>query len=76
MSSGTVRTVMGGTRPWRVDYKDWGCCHFLEGRRILTPEGGKPIELKAGDVFVIEPGLKATWEVVERVRKYYVFVLA
>jgi hypothetical protein len=36
----------------------------------------KPIELKAGDVFVIEPGFKATWEVVERVRKYYVFVLA
>jgi uncharacterized cupin superfamily protein len=22
-------------------------CHFLEGRCILTPEGGKPIELKA-----------------------------
>jgi uncharacterized protein len=43
---------------------------------ILTPEGGKPIELKAGDVFVIEPGFKATWEVLERVRKYYVFVLS
>jgi len=27
-------------------------------------------------VFVIEPGFKATWEVIERVRKYYVFVLA
>ena len=26
--------------------------------------------------FVIEPGFKATWEVIERVRKYYVFVLA
>jgi len=50
-------------------------CHFLEGRCILTPEGGKPIELKAGDVFVIEPGFKATCEVIERVRKYYVFVL-
>src|ERR1700693_5854072 len=61
---------------WRVDYKDWEYCHFLEGRCILTPEGGKPIELKAGDVFVIEPGFHATWEVVERGRKYYVFVLA
>jgi uncharacterized cupin superfamily protein len=61
---------------WKVDYKDWEYCHFLEGRCILTPEGGKPIELKAGDVFVIEPGFKATWEVVERVRKYYVFVLS
>jgi len=27
-------------------------------------------------VFVIEPGFKATWEVLERVRKYYVFVLS
>jgi uncharacterized protein len=61
---------------WRVDYKDWEYCHFLEGRCILTPDGGQPIELQAGDVFVIEPGFKATWEVVERVRKYYVFVLA
>ena len=49
----------------KVDYKDWEYCHFLEGRCILTPERGKPIELKAGDVFVIEPGFKATWEVVE-----------
>ena len=29
--------------------------------------------LKAGDVFVIEPGMKGTWEVVETVRKYFVF---
>jgi uncharacterized protein len=29
-----------------------------------------------GGTFVIEPGFKATWEVIERVRKYYVFVLA
>ena len=61
---------------WKVDYKDWEYCHFLEGRCILTPKGGKPIELKAGDVFVIEPGFRGTWEVVERVRKYYVFVLS
>jgi uncharacterized cupin superfamily protein len=52
-----------------------------DGRAQITLNGdesedGKPIELKAGDVFVIEPGFKATWEVVERVRKYYVFVLS
>jgi len=54
---------------WKVDYKDWEYCHFLEGRCILTPEGGKPIELKAGDVFVIEPGFKATWEVLSELRQ-------
>lgn len=61
---------------WDVDYKDWEYCHFLEGRCIITPEGGRPVELKAGDVFVVEPGLKGTWEVVETVRKYYVFALS
>lgn len=60
---------------WSVEYHDWEYCHFLEGRCILTPEGRDPIHLSAGDVFVIEPGFKGTWEVVERVRKYYVFVL-
>ena len=60
---------------WRVDYQDWEYCHFLEGRCIITPDGGKPVELKAGDTFVVEPGLKGTWEVFETVRKYYVFRL-
>jgi uncharacterized cupin superfamily protein len=31
------------------------------------------LHLKAGDVFVIESGMKGTWEVVETVRKYFVF---
>ncbi|GLZ73504.1 cupin domain-containing protein [Burkholderia contaminans] len=60
---------------WSVEYSDWEYCHFLEGRCVLTPEGGEPIHLAAGDVFVIEPGFKGTWEVLERVRKYYVFSL-
>jgi uncharacterized cupin superfamily protein len=42
----------------------------------LMPEGGTPIELEAGDVFVSEPAFKATGEVVERVRKSHVSVLA
>jgi EutQ-like cupin domain len=66
MSSGTVRAAMGGARPNLP----------ILSLPILTPEGGKPIELKAGDVCVIEPGFKAIWEVVEQVRKDCVFVLA
>lgn len=60
---------------WSVEYDAWEYCHFLEGRCVLIPEGGEPIHLAAGDVFVIEPGFKGTWEVLERVRKYYVFSL-
>ncbi len=61
---------------WSIDYHDWEYCHFLEGRCVITPQGGTPVELAAGDVFVIEPGLKGTWEVLETVRKYYVFSLS
>jgi uncharacterized protein len=61
---------------WEIDYQDWEYCHILEGRCVIRPEDGAPKELKAGDVFVIEPGLKGVWEVVETVRKYYVFHLS
>jgi len=46
---------------------------FQEGYCIITPDGQEPIHLKAGDIFVVEPGMKGTWEVVETVRKYFVF---
>ena len=68
-------TWMSTPGTWRIDYKDWEYCHFLEGRCIITPDGGAPVELAAGDVFIVEPGLKGTWEVVETVRKYYIFRL-
>ncbi|MEN2475189.1 MULTISPECIES: cupin domain-containing protein [Burkholderia] len=58
---------------FEVNYEKWEYCHFLDGYCIITPEGEKSVHLKAGDVFVIEPGMKGTWEVVETVRKYFVF---
>ena len=58
---------------FEVSYEKREFCHFLDGYCIVTPEGEEPKHLKAGDVFVIEPGMKGTWEVVETVRKYFVF---
>jgi uncharacterized cupin superfamily protein len=58
---------------WRVDYVKWEYCHFQEGYCVITPDGMAPIHLRAGDIFVVEPGMKGTWEVVETVRKYFVF---
>lgn len=58
---------------WAVNYTKWEYCDFREGYCILTPEGGAPIHLKAGDIFVVEAGFRGTWEVVETVRKYFVF---
>jgi uncharacterized cupin superfamily protein len=55
-----------------VDYKVWEFCHFLEGVCILTEEGKSPKRLKAGDAFVLSPGFKGEWEIVETVRKHFV----
>ena len=58
---------------WYVEYVKWEYCHFQEGYCVITPDGMAPIHLRAGDIFVVEPGMKGTWEVVETVRKYFVF---
>ena len=57
---------------WRVEYDEWEFCHILSGVSILTEDGGEARTLKAGDSFVIRPGFKGTWEVVETTRKEYV----
>jgi uncharacterized cupin superfamily protein len=57
---------------WRVDYDEWEFCHILSGVSILTEDGGEARTLKAGDSFVIRPGFRGTWEVIETTRKHYV----
>lgn len=57
---------------WRIDYDEWEFCHILSGVSIVTEEGGEAHMVKAGDSFVLRPGFKGTWEVVETTRKEYV----
>ncbi|MBO0662698.1 cupin domain-containing protein [Jiella sp. MQZ9-1] len=57
---------------WDVAYTEWEFFHILEGVSVLTEEGGEPIKLKAGDSFVIRPGFKGRWKVVEPTKKHYV----
>jgi uncharacterized cupin superfamily protein len=60
---------------WKVSYDEWEYCRILQGISILSEEGGASQELKAGDSFLIRPGFKGTWEVVETTRKEYVIRL-
>ena len=60
---------------WRVEYDEWEFCHILSGISILTEEGKSPQRLEAGNSFVIRPGFKGTWEVLETTRKEYVIRL-
>lgn len=57
---------------WRVDYSEWEYCRILSGVSILTEEGQAPVTVRAGASFVIRPGFRGTWEVVETTRKDYV----
>lgn len=57
-----------------VSYDKWEFCHVLSGACVITPEGKDPVHLKAGDAFVVEPGFKGDWTVLETMEKHYVFV--
>jgi hypothetical protein len=57
---------------WRVHYDEWEYCVMREGVSVVTPEGGDPLTLRAGDAIVIRPGFRGTWEVVETTVKDYV----
>ena len=57
---------------WRVQYDEWEFCHILSGVSIVEEEGGQARTVKSGDAFVLQPGFRGTWEVVETTRKEYV----
>jgi uncharacterized cupin superfamily protein len=57
---------------WWISYDEWEYCRILSGVSILTEDGGAPVTVKAGDSFVLRPGFRGTWEVVETTRKDFV----
>ena len=59
----------------RIVYEEWEYCRILSGRSIITEDGGTPQTVGPGDSFILRPGFKGTWEVVETTRKDYVIRL-
>lgn len=60
---------------WRISYDEWEFCHILSGVSVIAEEGGEPRTVRAGDSFILRPGFKGTWEVLETTRKEYVIRL-
>ena len=56
---------------WYYDNKE--TCYLLEGRVIVEPEGGQPVEFGAGDLVTFPKGLKCVWDIKENVKKHYNF---
>ena len=59
------------TFPWYYDAKE--TCLILEGKVMVTPDGGEPVTFGAGDLVVFPQGMGCTWQVQEAVRKHYKF---
>lgn len=57
---------------WRIEYDEWEFCHILSGVSVISEDGGAARTVRAGDSFVLRPGFKGTWEVLETTRKEYV----
>lgn len=60
---------------WRIVYDEWEFCHILSGLSIITEDDGESRTVKPGDSFVLKPGFKGSWEVLETTRKEYVIRL-
>jgi len=60
---------------WRIVYDEWEFCHILSGVSVIAEEGGETRTVRAGDSFVLRPGFRGSWEVVETTRKEYVIKL-
>ena len=59
---------------WRVDYAEWEYIRILAGHSILTDDQGRETHLRAGDSWIIRPGFKGVWTVVDTTLKDYVIL--
>ncbi|MBE7185009.1 MAG: cupin domain-containing protein [Methylobacterium mesophilicum] len=60
---------------WRIAYDEWEFCHILSGVSVIEEDGGEARTVRAGDSFVLRPGFKGSWQVLETTRKEYVIKL-
>ena len=55
--------------PWHYHEKE--TCYMLDGAVTVTPEGGEPVEIKAGDLAEFPAGMSCTWKITGDIRKHY-----
>ena len=56
---------------YHATYAEYEFVHLMEGRIVITPDGGTPVTVQAGDAFVVEADFVGTWEIQEAVRKHF-----
>jgi hypothetical protein len=59
------------TFPWTYERRE--TCYVLEGEVVVTPQGGRPVTIRAGDLAIFPAGMSCTWDVRAPIRKHYDF---
>jgi uncharacterized protein len=59
-----------GPSRWTLETHEF--VQILAGRMTVTPDGGEPTEIGAGDTAVFPRGWTGTWQIDETIRKVYV----
>ena len=54
-----------------IDFDDTETAYVLDGEIVVTPAGGEPVRIVAGDLVSFMAGLDSQWEVVKPLRKHY-----
>ena len=57
--------------PWSYDAEE--TCYLLEGKVVVTPNDGEPVEFGKGDLVIFPVGMSCTWKIDAAVRKHYRF---
>ena len=70
MVSGIWECTVGS---YHASYSAYEYVVLIAGRITITPDGGTPVTVVAGDAFVVEPTFKGTWKIEENVRKHFDF---
>jgi|SRR5882672_4802040 uncharacterized cupin superfamily protein len=66
--SGTWEATPGS---YHATYAAYEFVHLIEGHLTITPDGGSPVRLAAGDAFTVEVGFKGVWKIEQKVRKHF-----
>lgn len=56
---------------YHATYTAYEFVHMIAGRIVITPDGGSPVTVEAGDAFVVEADFKGTWKIEQAVRKHF-----
>jgi uncharacterized protein len=70
MKSGAWEATPG---TYHATYTAFEFVHLISGRIVITPDGGTPTTVVAGDAFVVEKDFKGTWEIKEHALKHWTF---